>query len=205
MERLETVPLEDEGFELLLERVEPSLRSTLRWYRIPHEDGEDLVQQTFVTFLHKRAEIHSPEAWLRGTLRRRCLMYWRKRRRDLVQSVDTAILELFEETSGPTQEISDLRADLNRVLRKLPSRCRSLLRLRYSSGLSPIEAAESLGYQSSGIYKLIRRCLSAFSRHLVNGGFVNEEDRSSTAAEILPAAILGREPALARTHDADTP
>ena len=202
MERQETVALEEDGFELMLERIGPSLRSTLGYYGIPREDGEDLVQQTFVTFLNKRAEIHSPEAWLVGTLRKRCLMYWRKRRRALVQNVDAAILELVAQRSRPAQEITDLRADLNRVLRKLPSRCRSLLLLRYFSGLSPMEAAESLGYQSSGIYKIINRCLSALSRHLTNVGFVS--DKSSTTAEVRPAAVP-RARVLERTHDANTP
>ena len=64
VERQETVALEQDEFNTLLERIEPSMRSTLGWYRIPYEDGEDLVQETFVTFLNKRAEIHSPEAWL---------------------------------------------------------------------------------------------------------------------------------------------
>ena len=167
--------VEDDGFEFLLTRVEPAMRSTLGWFGIPAEDGEDLLQQAFLTFLYKRQEIHNPEAWLLGTLRRRCLMYWRKRRRDLVLHVDAAVLELIAERSRPDQEICDLRSDLNRVLEKLPTRCRSLLHLRYSSGLSPVEAAESLGYRSSGIYKIIDRCLSALSRQLVARGFVGKE------------------------------
>jgi RNA polymerase sigma-70 factor (ECF subfamily) len=176
VETLKTVVVEDDdGFEHLLARLEPTMRSTLGWFGIPFEDGEDLLQQTFLTFLYKRQEIHNPEAWLLGTLRRRCLMYWRKRRRDKVQHVDAAVLELIAERRRPDQEICDLRSDLNRVLEKLPTRCRSLLQLRYSTGLSPVEAAEALGYRSSGIYKIIDRCLSAFSRQLLAVGFVERE------------------------------
>ena len=156
-------------------RVEPAMRSTVAWFGIPAADGEDLVQQAFLTFLHKREDIHNPEAWLLGTLRRRCLMYWRKRRRDVILHVDTAVLELVAERNQPDQELCDLRSDLTRVLNKLPPRCRSLLRLRFACGLSPVEAAESLGYAPSGIYKIIDRCLAAFSRHLVAGGFLDIE------------------------------
>ena len=155
----------------MLVRLEPNLRAILGWYGIPVEDGEDLVQQCMVTFLTKQEEIRHPEAWLLGTVRRRCLMYWRQRRRDLVQTVDTAILELMAEGHRPEQELSDLRSDLERMLHKLPGRCRSVLQLRYGRGLSPVEAAEALGYSSSGIYKIIDRCLAAFSRQLVAGGF----------------------------------
>jgi len=104
-------------------------------------------------------------------------MYWRHKRREFVKTVDAAVLELISDGRPPEQELADLRSDLSRVILKLPTRCRSLLHLRYSRGLSPLEAAESLGYSASGIYKIIDRCLEAFSQELVASGFSDTRRR----------------------------
>ena len=161
-----TWPRGEEGLERLLENFRPRARAIVNSYRIPEEDGDDLLQEALLTFLHKRDQIYSPEAWLAATLRRCCLMYWRSRRRSLLRQVDASVLELMAETGQTPQESVDLRYDLNRALGRLPDRCRSLLVARYRQGLSPSEAARSLGYRSSGIYKILERCLAAFTSHL---------------------------------------
>lgn len=159
-------PRGDEGLERLLESFRSRARAITASYRIPEEDGEDLLQEALLTFLHKRDGVHKPEAWLAATLRRRCLMYWRTRRRSLLKQVDTSILELMAQRGQTPQEGVDLRLDLNRALGRVPDRCRSLLVARYRQGLSPSEMARSLGYRSSGIYKLLERCLTAFTSRL---------------------------------------
>jgi hypothetical protein len=63
-----------------LEADRPLLRSVLRHYRIPLEDAEDLIQDTLVLALMKWPQIRSLGPWLYGTLRHRCIGYWRKRR-----------------------------------------------------------------------------------------------------------------------------
>lgn len=159
-------PRGEEGLERLLESFKPRARAITASYRIPEEDGEDLLQEALLTFLHKRDQIYSQEAWLAATLRRRCLMYWRARRRSLLRQVDVSVLELMAQGGQTPQESVDLRHDLNRALCRLPARCRSLLLARYRQGLSPSETARSLGYRSSGIYKLLERCLTAFTSRL---------------------------------------
>lgn len=155
--------LDEEGIEHLLLSFKPRARAITASFRIPPEDGEDLLQDALLTFLHKREEIFCPEAWLAATLKRRCLMYWRSRRRNLLRQVDTSILELMAGgEEGPQQSI-DARCDLDRLLCEVPEKCRSLLDARYRQGLTPSEAAQSLGYRRSGIYKLIERCLSALT------------------------------------------
>lgn len=167
-------PAAEESLEELLDRVQPRLQATLARYRIPFEDAEDLLQQALLTYLHKQASIQEPESWLIGTLRNRCLMYWRTRRRALYESVDTAILESLAESQRPSQEAAHLERDLENVLSGLPYRCRALFHLRYHVGLEPAEAAEKLGYRTSGIYKILERCLAALTRSLVAMGLVEE-------------------------------
>ena len=164
----------DSSFETLLERLQPKLRSVLARFRIPLEDAEDLLQQSYLAYMYKQDTVRDAEAWLVGTLRNRCLMYWRTRRRRLYEAVDTAILESVAEPRRPKQDVQDLCRDVEGLISQLPDRCRSVLNLRYRIGLEPNEAAERLGYQSSSIYKITDRCLAALTRLMISNGLIND-------------------------------
>jgi RNA polymerase sigma factor (sigma-70 family) len=133
-------------------------------HRIPPEDAEDLVQQCLLAYLYKRGSIESFDRWLLGAVKKRCLMYWRGRRRRLYTAVDAAILDELAQEGLPEQEREDLRRDLAAVLAQLPPRCRRLLELRFGLGYDPSEAARRLGYRPSGIYKTTRRSSAAWRR-----------------------------------------
>lgn len=162
---MEALPLEE-----ILRRVEPRLKRILFRYKIPAQDAEDLLQETFLIMVSKSASIRNPEAWLLATLSNRCVIYWRRHRSRLWDLVDTTILELLAEAEAPTQELSDLRSDLDALLAQLPDRCRSVLRLRYGLGCSTAEAAERMGYCTSSIRKVTRRCLAALTEQLLGAG-----------------------------------
>ncbi|MDX1502822.1 MAG: sigma-70 family RNA polymerase sigma factor [Thermoanaerobaculia bacterium] len=162
----------------MLERLQPRLRGVFSAFRIPFEDAEDLLQQSLLAYLHKRDAVEDPERWVVGTIRNRCLMYWRSHRRRIYRSVDTAILESVAEPRRPAQETHDLLHDLDGAIEALPPRCRELLRLRYRVGYEPHEAARELGYKSSGIYKILERCLAALTRQLVRSGLIEEPGAS---------------------------
>ncbi|HSF40516.1 MAG TPA: sigma factor, partial [Thermoanaerobaculia bacterium] len=84
-----------ESLDQLLRRLRPRLKQVLGRYRVPAHDAEDLVQEALISTIQKWDVIQDPEAWLLVTLRNRCVVYWRKRRNSLYNSVDTAILELL--------------------------------------------------------------------------------------------------------------
>ncbi len=156
----------DEAFADFVREVQPTVTKICRRYRIPPQDAEDLMQQTLIALIDSRDEVKNPEAWLAGTLRNQCLMYWRRRRRQLYNAVDSAVLEELATPSPPRQHDVEFNHDLERALGQLPSRCRSVLQLRYGLGCQPRETAERLGYRSSSIYKILNRCLAALSRSL---------------------------------------
>lgn len=162
------------SLEETLIRVEPRLRRILTRYRIPAQDAEDLLQETFLIMVSKVETIRNPEAWLLGTLANRCILYWRKYRSRLWDLVDTTILEMLADAEAPTQERWDLRFDLDTLLSNLPDRCRSVLRLRYGLGCSTAEAAERMGYCQSSIRKVTRRCLAALTEQLLGSGLQPE-------------------------------
>jgi RNA polymerase sigma factor (sigma-70 family) len=159
------VPLE--GF---LGKIRPRLKALFAHYKIPAQDTEDILQQALLALVYQRQAIRDPEAWLFGTLRNKCLLYWREQRRKLYDNVDAAVLECMAQPMAPAQEGADLRRDLENALELLPERCRSLLSLRYRQGYEPPELAERLGYSPASISKITTRCLAALTRQMLHRG-----------------------------------
>lgn len=164
-----------ESLDQLLRRLRPRLKQVLGRYRVPAHDAEDLVQEALISTIQKWDVIQDPEAWLLVTLRNRCVVYWRKRRNSLYNSVDTAILELLSEPVTAPQERAELLWDLNNLLEELPPRCRKLLRLRYGLGFDSAEVAEKMGYHPSSVRKVARRCMAALTYQMVARGFTLKE------------------------------
>lgn len=176
-------------FENLVESFRPRAKAIVGFHRIPPEDADDLVQQTYLTYLSRWQEVRDPQAWLAGTLRRRCLMFWRARRQSWLSTVDDAVLDA-QAAVGPTPQARvGLRLDLARIVARLPRRSRCLLELRYTWGCDYRETAERLGYKSSGIYTITKRCLEALADELAAEGWREE----SVAARAAVAATGGEE------------
>lgn len=171
MSALDHSPTED-PLEVFLRKVRPCIKTLFQRSRIPPEDAEDILQQALLALLYQRERIRDPEAWLHGTLKKKCLVYWRDQRRKLYEAVDGAVLEFVADPLTADQECADLRRDLANVIERLPQRCRSILALRYRQGYEVGELATQLGYRQASINKLTNRCLAALTRRLVASGLV---------------------------------
>ncbi len=165
-------PQTEDILEEFLKRVRPRIRGLFLRYRIPVQDTEDILQQALLALLYHRDSIRDPEAWLVGTLRNKCLLYWRNHRRKLYDAVDATVLDLVAEPLAPDQEDADLRRDLTTAIEQLPERCRSILSLRYRHGYSPAEMSVFLGSSQGSISKMTNRCLAALTRRLVASGLL---------------------------------
>jgi RNA polymerase sigma factor (sigma-70 family) len=170
-------PQVEASLESLLRDVQPRLKVLFARYRIPPQDTEDIVQQALLALIYQRQAVRDPAAWMMGTIRNKCLLYWREERRKLYDAVDAAVLEFMAEPGAPDQEETDFRRDLTCAIEQLPERCRSLLSLRYRQGYEPPELAERMGYSPSSINKITTRCLAALTRHLVASGILCEDNR----------------------------
>jgi len=159
------------SIEELFEKLQPKLRRVFARFRLPPEDAEDVLQQSFLDLVYKQSQVYNPEAWLVATVRNRCIMYWRKRRRQIW-------LDLIAQPEAPGQQQVALRRDLQTILARLPERCRSVLVLRYGLGYRSREVADLLGYQPSSIRKVTSRCIAALTRELVGSGFEELEERN---------------------------
>lgn len=165
-------PAPERALERALDELRPRLRAVFAHRRIPPEDAEDILQQTLLAYLYKRESVQDFEKWLLGAVRKRCLMYWRGRRRRFYTAIDAAILDELAEQGAPRQEQNDFQRDLGRVVGGLSRKCRDLLQLRFGLGYEPPEAARRLGYQPSGIYKTIERCLAALASGMTRAGLM---------------------------------
>src|SRR6476659_4811602 len=117
-------PQVDASLEEFLEKLRPRLKALFARYRIPPQDTEDILQQALLALVYQWQTVRDAEAWLMGTLRNRCLLYWRDSRRKVYESVDAAVLEWMADPLTPAQEEADLTRDLAAVLERLPPRCR---------------------------------------------------------------------------------
>lgn len=165
-------PAPERALERSLDELRPRLRGLFSRHRIPPEDAEDILQQTLLAYLYRRESVEDFERWLLGSIRKRCLMYWRGRRRRFYTAIDAAILDELAEQDVPEQEQADFQRDLRRVVGQLTERCRDLLQLRFGFGYEPPEAARRLGYQPSGIYKTLERCLAALANGMTRAGLM---------------------------------
>lgn len=182
MATLDHSPVPTDSFDDFLRRMEPRLKRLLGRYRIPVDDAEDVLHEAMLALLYRWDRVRDPESWLAGTLKRHCLMYWRKKRRQVDVAVDSTLLEWFSQPVAPSQERTDMLCDLDTLLERLPTRCRSLLRLRFLRGFEPIEIAVRLGYSPSSIGKITHRCLAALSRELLAAGLTLEEPEEALRA-----------------------
>lgn len=137
----------------------------LQKYCIPVEDAEDLVQTVLLLAVTKWSGIRDPEAWLVGTLQKRCILYWRgqmQHRRRFEQLDDaTALL-----AAAPAQARWELLADLGAAARRLPTSQRRLVVLRFQLGLTPPEAAAAAGLAPSSVRKILSRGLAGLREQL---------------------------------------
>jgi RNA polymerase sigma factor (sigma-70 family) len=170
---------EEVQLEQFLHQIRPRLKALFARYKIPPQDTEDILQQALLALIYQWEDIRDPEAWLLGTLKNRCLLYFRDRRRQLYDVVDATVLEWMAEPRPPEQEQADLARDLGTVIGRLPERCQSLLLLRYRLGYESSEVAERLGYSPTSMSKVTTRCLATLMRHLTAAGFGRKKHQRS--------------------------
>lgn len=152
--------------EELIKQLRPRLRQILSSYNIPYPDSEDLLQDTLVAAFSRWETIQSKDAWILGTLRNKCSIYWKKQRSARLQAVDLPVLESLSEPMPPLQERSEQIWDLEALAVILSRRHWFVLWLRFGLGMSTTEIAARTGYNDSSIRKLTCRSVARLQREL---------------------------------------
>lgn len=153
----------------LLGQLRPRIRQVFANFRIPAHDAEDVLQEALIVAFLKWDTIHTKDAWLIGTLRKKCAFYWKRQREDRLLGVDLASLEGLCEPVAPDQERSEKMLDFAALTSDLCRRHRIVLWLRYGMGLSASEIAARTGYCDSSIRKLTCRSVARIQKKLAAG------------------------------------
>ncbi|MDE5992614.1 MAG: RNA polymerase sigma factor [Oscillospiraceae bacterium] len=121
--------------------------------------AEDITQETFLRYFAQNMKISRGEdmAYLYTITKNLCTDYFRKKQSE----------ELPEDY--PTEEFSgksDTKIAVRAALEKLDERHREIVLLRYLSGLSVNEAAETMGISRFAAYRLERAALAEMKKYL---------------------------------------
>jgi RNA polymerase sigma-70 factor (sigma-E family) len=117
--------------------------------------AEELAQDTFVEVLQAWERIDEPAAYLRVSLVNRCRSWGRRRRLEKRQRVDDRV--------GPDQ---DTALVIRAALRRLTSRQRAAIVLRYYEDLTEADTARVLGCRPGTAKSLVSRGLAAMKEYL---------------------------------------
>ncbi|MEK6374103.1 MAG: sigma-70 family RNA polymerase sigma factor [Acidobacteriota bacterium] len=154
---LEPESSSDEGFEKLYVDYGLLLRTiAMRGYRVPPDDAEALVHDSFIAYLERHSYIHDVKAWLSATVRNRCMNYWRTRHRE------APLLPEHEQTvdcgAEASLETSIRRMTAAAVLARLGIKCRETLRGYYLHEEPKQALADRLSTSTGYIDQLLSTC-----------------------------------------------
>lgn len=137
----------DEQFEFLR-------RIAAGKFGIPAPDDEGIVHDVFVTYLRQRGKVINERRWLVAAVCNACRAYWRS-------SAKHGALRETRELATSTDSAMSSRIDARRLLRRLPERCRELLRLKFYDGCTANDLAAH--YRTSVPYAklMLHRCMAA--------------------------------------------
>jgi RNA polymerase sigma factor (sigma-70 family) len=154
--------------QLLPQRAEAAYRAhydllrfiVARRFKIPADEVCGVIHDVFVSFIRHEAKVAQStadeRAWLVGGVCNASRYYWRKHRGE---ELPPDIEEYVDPTAVADDAITRLL--LADVLRRLPERCRELLRKRYSEGYTSDEIATMESLARGSARNLISKCLLA--------------------------------------------
>lgn len=145
--------------EALVRAHEGDLRGFLRYLGCPSAEVDDLLQETFLTFLSARFEERddrSTARFLRSIARHLFLKSLRRRDRQppsLDLEAAESVWARFQDDGGGAPYLDALR----RCLGALQGRAKEALELRYASGMARSAIADRLELSESGVHSILVR------------------------------------------------
>lgn len=142
----------------------------LRWARALMADRDraaDVVHESFVRIFSKARPIRDPDAfafYLRRTMLRVATSRWRSEQRDDRRSATVAALG-----PSPIELPADVDPELLAAVRRLPTRQRAVVVLRYWLDWSERDIAAVLGCRPGTVKSLASRALSMLRMELSDG------------------------------------
>jgi RNA polymerase sigma-70 factor (ECF subfamily) len=147
----------------LYDRLGASLYRYALMILVDPSAAADVVQQVFVALLRGRAPIDSDEGYLRRSVRNECYSALRRRRREIVSSIDG---ELLEAASANDDRI-DERIAIEQAMRDLPPEQREVVYLKTFEGMTFHEIALMTGESGNTVASRYRYALDRLRARLL--------------------------------------
>ncbi len=163
-----------ESYGTLVRRHQEGLFRYARGLGVPREPAQDLVQDAFIKAYRNLATCEDPnrfEVWVFRILRNGALDFLKDIRR---RGVSVDVIPLLDPSPGPFQETvrSELRADLEVGLGRLPTDLRDAFLMKHLEGLSYEEMAATTGASVSALKMRVLRAREALRQVLAERSLV---------------------------------
>ncbi|KGM08873.1 RNA polymerase sigma factor [Cellulomonas carbonis] len=163
------------GLDELVTTMTPVLWHVVRAYGLGRAQAEDVVQTTWVALVRNASSVADPQAvaaWLTTTARREAWRVARRGRAD--ETVDDEVLERLPDARPSVEHEVVARDEDERLwasVRRLPERCRRLLRVvAFEDRPDYAGIARDLGMPIGSIGPTRGRCLAKLRALLAEGG-----------------------------------
>ena len=170
----------------VLARLLPAVRRLLFRQRIPPWDREDLVQRALTAACRRWPSVAHKEAWLYGTIKNMCIVYWRRRRGPRAAYRPNAVDLARDQVES--QRRRDLLLDIEIQSAKLSRRHRRLLFMRYGLGMTLAEIGTEMAICRSYVLRQEQAALERL-RHLVLGASAADRHRGERETRRLPDSV----------------
>lgn len=184
------------SFESLFVNYQPRLVAYAGSLVKDHATALDMVQDTFFSFWKKYSSQDEKSAvrLLFTMTRNRCISYLKRER--LLNLIDLSFLDDLEKSEklyaldfyydAPDSPLirKEVEDQVEKVLDRLPDRCREVFVMSRFNGLKNREIAEKLGISQTAVEKHIRRALSAFAEEA-------KEQRSMAFSLVVLSFLMG--------------
>lgn len=165
----------------LLELYGRRLQAFLRQFVRSEELAEDIAQDVFVMAYTKRESLLNPakfEAWIFRMAKNAAINEMKKKRHKVESAMDQEIMEgMIGCETSPWEGLQEERAGnrLDEALKCLDEKRRTIMALRYFSGLSLKEIADVMDIPMGSVGTTIVRALEQMRKHLEAKGLRAED------------------------------
>ena len=135
----------EDAFMQMVREFTPSLRAYLSPKVYGHQDLDDILQEVFIAAYNARLKLNTDshlEAWLKGIARNKLKLFYRTQSRRLKMNDNFMdfVLASLDDEDGILQ--GEDRSILQKCIRKLPEKLRSLINLRHLEGVKVKDLAD---------------------------------------------------------------
>jgi len=124
-----------------------------RKFGVPDADIADLIHEVVLAYIRAQGRVYDERGWLVGTMCNTCREYRARMRDDPPPSRDA-----IAEVACDPEDVSR-RVDLSAILRRVPRKCREVLRLRFIDELTSEEIASHFETTASYARRMVYRCV----------------------------------------------